>query len=263
MMAQQARNQHKRKAQEPRLSKPLLLSGLAFLLVLLAGLQVQQWLSSPTTLPMKLVRIEGELKYLKLKDLENAVAGKVSGGFFSIDLQAVQNAARQLPWLQQISVKRVWPNTLVLVVEERVAVARWGDKQLVTANGEVFDSQDTGPADLPLLDGPIELAPLLVQRMRSETQRFADLGLQLQQMNVNARGSWQIEFRNGLQVALGQEDVMLKLNRLARHIKRLDRMKGMPQRIDLRYRHGMAVKWPEAVDQQPESAGQTKHRGKV
>ena len=263
-MVNRTRKQQKRKADQQSLSKPLLLSGAAFFLALLAVWQVQNWLSSPATLPMKLVRIEGDLKYLKLADIESAVAGKVSGGFFSIDLQAVQAAARRLPWLQQISVKRVWPNTLLLTVEERVAVARWGDEQLVTAEGEIFAAQGRGPAGLPLLDGPAELAPLLVQRMQSESQRFAGYDMQLAQMTVNERGSWQIVFGNGLRVALGHTEVALKLDRLARHIGTITGMKGMPQSIDLRYRNGMAVKWPEmTAEQRAQAKEQTQHRGKV
>ena len=64
-------------------------------------------------MPFKVVRIDGQLRYLDRLQIERAVDGEIRGNFFTVDVERVHRAARDLPWIDRVSVRRVWPQTLV------------------------------------------------------------------------------------------------------------------------------------------------------
>ncbi len=207
--------------------------------------QFQQWLMDPETLPVQIVKIDGGLKQLKKVELEKAVAGVVSGGYFNIDLNAVQNAAHKLAWVEDVSVKRRWPDTLVMTIKEKTALAQWGKGKLVTAGGVVFAPENDLPAGLPVLIADDSRAQTVVEVYQREVKRFEKLDLVIKQLVLNERGAWSISFANGLQVAVGRVDVEQRLQRLTRYLQVVKKYKGMPETIDLRYSHGMAVNFGE------------------
>jgi cell division protein FtsQ len=210
--------------------------------------QVQSWFMNPATLPIKIVRIDGELKYLQKAELENSVADVVSGGFFNIDLKAIMNRAHQLPWVDEVSVKRIWPDTVVMNIREQVAVARWGEKRLVTAKGETFLPSGLIPEGLAVLQGNNERALEVVELYEKEKMRFAKLDLTIVRLGVNNRGAWSVAFENGLEIAIGRIDVEQRLQRLADNFPAIIQ-RGRPEYIDLRYRHGISVSWKQNAQQ--------------
>lgn len=217
----------------------------AFCMLSVAYWQIHNWFMNPATLPVKVVRIDGELKYLQKAELENAVAGVVSGGFFNIDLQSIMSRAHELPWVDEVSVKRVWPDTVVMEIRERVAIARWGDKHLVTASGEIFLPNELVPEGLPVLKGLDNRSIEVVELFKREKPRFAQLDLTIATLEVNKRGAWSIAFENGLQIAIGRTDIENRLQRLAENFVAITQ-RGNPEYIDLRYRHGIAVSWKKS-----------------
>ncbi|NNJ91445.1 MAG: FtsQ-type POTRA domain-containing protein [Gammaproteobacteria bacterium] len=217
----------------------------AFFMLAFAYWQLHGWLINPATLPVKVVRIDGELKYLQKAELENAVAGVVSGGFFNIDLKSVMNKAHELPWVEEVSVKRIWPDTVVMEIREREAIARWGDKHLVTGSGEIFLPNELLPEGLPVLIGMDDRSVEVVELFKREKPRFARLGLKIATLHVNKRGAWSIAFDNGLHIAIGRMDIKNRLRRLADNFVAISQ-RGNPEYIDLRYRYGIAVSWKKS-----------------
>jgi len=234
---------------------------LSLVLLIVAGfgyLQFHQWLVNPATLPVKIVRIDGTLKFLHVRELEQTVADKVTVGFFNIDLQAIKQSAHQLAWVDEVRVKRIWPDTLVMSIHERVALAHWGDRHLVTASGEVFLPPAEAPAGLARLSGPEDRAMEVVSRFNREKDRFASIGLVVSRLAISDRGAWTMNFSNGLKVAIGRADVENRLQRLQRYLGMISAVRGIPESIDLRYHHGMAVAWKP-----DENSAENKDKGAV
>ena len=118
-------------------------------------------LRDPQVLPLKVVRIDGQFRYLQRSDLEQAVATAVEGNFFTLDVDRIRAAARKLPWVDEVSVRRIWPDTLQMWVQEQIPLARWGKDRLVNPRGEVFQPLPAQkPRHLPRRDGAVESAPL-------------------------------------------------------------------------------------------------------
>ncbi len=63
---------------------------------------------------------------------------KVRGGFFNLDVDAVRLALLGEPWVSEVTVKRIWPDALRVIVIEQIPVVRWGDSGLLNPAGEYF-----------------------------------------------------------------------------------------------------------------------------
>ena len=136
----------------PRLLNMLagFLVGLVMLPFTLAALQLA--LRSPLW-PVHDVTVQGQLEHTTRAEIEAALRGRVSGNFFSVDVVEVRNALERLPWVRRAAVRRVWPDSLEAMLEEHVALARWGERSLVNTYGEGFSG--ASEAKLPRFSGPL------------------------------------------------------------------------------------------------------------
>lgn len=212
-----------------------------------SGFWTVRWLRNPHTLPLRTIRVEGDLRHLSVAQLQKAVAPVATGGFFSVDVEAVRRAAKSLAWVNTASVRRVWPDTLQLDVTEQQPIARWGRDELINGHGALFaPPADTIPEGLPQLEGPKGLEPAVFKQYRAMTQALAPLGLKIAQLVEDQRRAWMLRFSNGVELKLGRARAYPRLLRfvriyptvLAGHIARL-------VSVDMRYSNGFAVRWDQ------------------
>ncbi len=204
-------------------------------------------LADPNTLPMRVVRIDGDFRYLDRKTLERAVIPSVRGGFFTVNVTAVRREALKLAWVDQVRVRRVWPDTLRISIIEQVPLARWGKRRLVNPLGQIFQPEDgILPAGLPVLRGQDEAA-FLVTAGYLALQRVCDSrDLRIASLRRDARGAWHLSLRGGLVVKLGTEGAERRLARFMRlYPSLLARGTGTLKLIDLRYANGFAAHWAD------------------
>lgn len=204
-------------------------------------------LRDPAVLPLKIVRIDGDFKNLDRRALEKAVGGVMEGNFFTVDLEVVRAAALRLPWVDQVTVRRIWPDTLNMWVAEQQPLARWGDQQLVNGRGGVFTPEPGAlKAELPSLSGPDGQAPEMVARYQRMARRFAALALEIDRLAMDDRGAWTVGFRQGVELKLGHADTEARVERFVRLYPRLeqDELRRV-KRVDMRYANGVAVLWGE------------------
>ena len=146
----------------------VLLYFLLFATLVAGGVCGVERLADPRFMPLRVVHIEGDYRYLQRAALERAVAGHVSVGFFTVDVHEVGAAAGALGWVDEVSVRRVWPDALRMYVVEQVPLALWGHDSLMNERGEVFTpGRDARPDGLPQLDGSCgKIAGAFAQRNR-------------------------------------------------------------------------------------------------
>ncbi|HEC17690.1 MAG TPA: FtsQ-type POTRA domain-containing protein [Sedimenticola sp.] len=206
-------------------------------------------LLDPQTLPLKVVRIEGEFKYLDRRRLEQVVAAQLRGGFFTVDVEAVRAKVRALPWVDEAGVRRIWPDTLQIRVTEQAPLARWGGRRLLNRRGEVFSPAPAEiPPGLPQLAGPEGTAAGMAARYRAMQARLDAAGLRIVRLQQDERRAWSIEFADGAVIRLGSRDLDRRLARFIRLYPRLrDAGRGRPRQVDLRYTNGFVVHWDEAA----------------
>jgi cell division protein FtsQ len=250
-MSKRPQRNARKRAQEPTRGNGWLAGGL--LLVVGLGTAAHlgyQYLSQPGRLPLRVVEINGDFHHLAPAAIEAQVAGAIDGGFFTVDMQRVRNAVRGMPWVAEVSVRRVWPDMLRMHVTEQVALARWGEDALVNLHGEVFRPQPMiDSQELPRLDGGPQDAPEVVNLYLLMRSALVNSELTLQEMQLNRRGEWSVTFGNGLSVMFGGGDVVPRMRDFLKVYPQLRAQASRePERIDMRYEHGFAVRWKtEAV----------------
>lgn len=220
-------------------------------LVLLLGLfgGGYHYLSQPGRMPLRVIEITGEFTYLDQGDIEQRVAGAIDGGFLDLDLQQLQEGVLAMPWVDQVSVRRVWPDTLQMHVTEQVPLAYWNKGAMVNLDGEVFRPETLPVLNvLPHLYGSDATAPEVVAFYLQLHARLLQGELRIGKIELNRRNEWKVGFRNGLDLILGREDIAQRQQVfLDVYPQLLVHMHQQPERIDMRYEHGFAVRWRETT----------------
>ena len=229
-----------------------LVGGLMAVLVVTVIVSSFVWMMKPATLPIRQVHIEGKFLRLDTFRLQELVTDKVRGGFFNIDVAAIRNALVALPWVNDVSVHRIWPDGLRVIVNEQVAVVRWNETGLLNEQGHYFSPEkESFPQDLPLLEGPEESQELLLERFNLLKQTY---GLSVVRLQLNQRRAWKFELENGLSVVLGRKDFESRVERFVNVvINNLGEKSSQAREIDMRYTNGFAVRWKQHVTKHIES----------
>ncbi len=220
-----------------------LLFGISLALVVYGT--VRYVLSLPV-FPLRTVELTAEPQRVPTELLEKVVREQMSGNFFTVDLNKTRQAFERLPWVRKVSVRRKFPWTLEVDVEEHVALARWNDKDLVNTHGEVFSGKVEQP--LPVFTGQPDTSAQVTQMYSELNGALQPLHQQIAQISLSPRFAWQVKLDKGMVLELGREEMQ---ERLVRFVKvypySLAALVRPVNHVDLRYRNGFAAYVPGNV----------------
>ncbi len=155
------------------------------------------------------------LQHIKAAEVRANISGKLRGNFFTADLESVRQTFLSLPWVRSASVRRSWPDSLIVTLEEYIPWAVWGaptDSRLVNRDGEIFRVNHSDlmallkRAELIRLVGSEANAKDMVDRYKKLEMTFSPLGWKLVELSLNKRASWSARFSHGLRVEFGRDD---------------------------------------------------------
>ncbi len=227
------------------------LLGILALLLLASGLW---WVAQQPTFALKAIRVAGSegrsLDYVNQLTVKNTALPRIRGNFFTVDLESVRKAFEAVPWVRRASVKRQWPNQLVVTVEEHRPLGTWGDQgKLVSVKGDVFtanlaEAEEGGR--LSELSGPAGSEKEVVARFYDLHTWLTPLGVEPVELKLSERYAWTAVLDNGIVVELGREwnsdTLHSKVERMVGIYPQLAaRLPDRIEKLDLRYRNGLAV----------------------
>jgi cell division protein FtsQ len=226
------------------------------LIVLTAALL---WISQQPVFILRHVQIESaderHLQHIQLATVRSQVLDKVQGNFFSVRLQDVKEAFEALPWVRQASVRRAWPNGLVVSIEEQKPLAIWGkfeQQKLMNVYGEVFtgslaDLDET--TSLAEVNGPDGSSKEVLRLYQKASTWFKPWDAEVKTLVLSDRYAWHIKLSNGVRIEFGREEEQAKgvlEQRVAQLIQYWPEVQQKwPSRVDavdLRYPNGFAVR---------------------
>lgn len=234
------------------------------LAALLLGAAV--WVARHPYFAIRTVQIEGmgqdALVSVTPSAVHGTIAGRLTGNFFTIDLDASRKLIESAPWVRSAQVRRVWPHTLQVKIEEQQPLAYWNETDMINTWGEPFAANEAVLGDdtfLPQLNGPVNSERLVVQRYAEVTQWLSPLGLSIQQLNLSPRYAWEVVLSDDIRLHLGRDPAadiadfhgtsgaMRFAARLERFVQAwptlIERLDGRAiQSADLRYSNGFAIR---------------------
>lgn len=236
--------------------RPLLINLLADLLLLAAAVLLA-WAGATAlqrlpVFPLKQVVVATPLERVSRAQIEHTARRALSGNFFTVDLETAQAAFERMPWVRSASLRRIWPDSVELRLEEQRAVARWtlrdGESRLVNTRGEVFVAATLEP--LPAFAGPEGSAARVLARYQEFTDGLAAIGRKPVAIQLSAREAWYLKLDDGVLLELGRDQprhpVAERLSRFTANYPAASRLaKGRMETIgvvDMRYPNGFALK---------------------
>lgn len=216
--------------------------------LIVAVLMVAAWmkLNDPKFMTIDYVRIDGDFKHLSKSIFEQRITPFVTGGFFSIDLSNIYQVANDYHWIESVSVKRIWPNGLHVLVKEEQPIALWDGARFLNARGEIINAKVKEAKDLPLLSGPDGQERMVLDYYRQLNNQFSDIGLTVDVLTLDSRNNWLLQTSQGITVKIGSENLEERVARFVNAfgvIKSLATQQGSvkEQVFDLRYTNGFAI----------------------
>ncbi|WP_432742098.1 cell division protein FtsQ/DivIB [Methylobacter sp. G7] len=203
------------------------------------------------SIPIKYVRSEGVFQYLGKDEIKEALQPLVMTGFFDADMQAIHQAISELVWVDSVTVKRVWPDAIDIKIREKKPYVRWGQKSLITVRGEIITPKNIDQfKHMPILQGPELKQAKTLEIMKGVNTALADQSMKMAEFTINDRWAWKIKLTTGLEILLGRNEQLKKLQRFLETLEVLGQ--EQVERIaivDLRYPNGYAVSWKPGTEE--------------
>lgn len=188
--------------------------------------------------------IKGDLKYVTEGELRDDFSPLLGQSLLSLSLSDALTVATSSEWVSRAEIRKVWPNTLQVLVYEHTPLAYWGDRQLISTSASVFSPLRVPELPLTRLLGPVGTSDVVLEQFGLVSQVLAPTSLRVDALTLEPRGAWTIAFTNGLVVQLGRQEILERLQRFIAVYKsdlsgRIDQITS----VDARYPHGVAVGW--------------------
>jgi cell division protein FtsQ len=104
--------------------------------------------------------------------------------------------------------------------------------------------------NLTAVTGPELQQVKVLEIMKGIKTALADQSLQLMEFSVNDRGAWKIKLATGLEILLGRNEQLKKLQRYLKTLAVLKQEQVDAMAIvDLRYPNGYAVSWKPGTEE--------------
>jgi cell division protein FtsQ len=223
----------------------------ALVLLALAGTTLA-WVAQRPAFEFRRIEVRGaagELQHVSAAAVRAAVVGRLAGNFFTMRLDDARRVFETVPWVAGASVRRVWPDRLVVTLTEHRALGVWSDGRLLSDAGQLFvanvaEAEIYGP--LVEFDGPAALAPEAARRFYEFAAALAPLALDVAAVEASERAAWSLTTTEGERLLRGRDDppgaLRARLDLIAAAWPQMvARFNGPPARIDARYPNGLAA----------------------
>jgi len=212
------------------------------------------WAANQPAFTIAAISVGGDVSHNSVPTLRANVAPRLGGNFFTLDLARARQAFEGLPWVRHAVVRRVFPNRLLVELQEHQAVAYWGlegEPRLLNMQGEVFEANlgEVEHETLPRLGGPAGHEPQVLAMYQVLQPLFAPMDLELEQLELSGRGGWVARLDTAAVIELGRgsdAEVIARTTRFLRTLtqvtSRYNRRPDAVETADLRHADGYALR---------------------
>lgn len=218
------------------------------MVALLAGAWIYRYAQSSGRFAVKSIEVVGAA-HTSQAELDAVTSRYVGANLFKIDIEAVQNDVRTLPWVKSIDIEKKLPDTLRIRVSERTPVAlalTASGLRYVDERGVAFAplSPAVGDPDLLLISGSshadLARAAELVRELRT---RDPQVYSRLSEVRAIAPDGFAVFDRDiGALIYVKRDDISQKFRNLYGIVQSERFSRGQLQYADLRFTDRIVVK---------------------
>ncbi|CAA2929159.1 Cell division protein FtsQ [Arsenophonus endosymbiont of Bemisia tabaci Q2] len=174
------------------------LAGMIFFLIVLStiiwsGWMVLNWMKDVNRLPIPKLVITGERLYTRDDNVRKAIlALGMLGTFMTIDINAIQNQIKTMPWIRQVTLRKQWPDELKIHLVEYKPYAKWNDTFFINAEGSFFSLPAllNVKGNFLMLYGPQGSQKEVLEMYRVMEQKLAPHNFSIKSVSMTARRAW-------------------------------------------------------------------------
>ena len=238
------------------------------LCVVVVALFAVDFVLHPERFQTKNVNIVGDLSNTTSNQIISAISQVADSNILLVDMAEAAAAAQSLPWVENATIRRKWPDTIEVRISERVIQARWNGSQFLDQIGTPVELPEYEDETLPLLSGPQGSSYEVLEKYRIWDRAASSVDLRVVGVNKSARGSWElvVESQNSVvsddgvavaspvQILFGGVDIYTRTQRFLRVYQGVFKpVHHKLEVVDLRHPDGVAVTWKD--DFQPRLQG--------
>ncbi len=217
--------------------------------MLLVAKVVYLYLAEPGRFPINTVKISASFEHISRAEIEKILDKYNNNNSMLLPISSLQADLRSLPWAKSIEIKRIWPDTLKIMIEEKQPIAIWKNN-FITNDGSMIVAaiQDIQKQNrirsLPKLSGPDKQYQEVLQNFEKLSKLLSAYGLHAESLNLRDNQSWDLYLDDGVVLRLGKKDFEKRVLGFCKaySTELVDKPEKMTS-VDLRYPHGMAVQW--------------------
>lgn len=193
--------------------------------------------------PIERVQVRAPFHHVSHTAIAQTVKPFLHTSILQASTAAMEQRLQSLPWVGKATVSRKWPDTLVIHLQERQAIARFNEKGLLDNHGVLFYPSEMGAGELPLLIGDEHTENQLLQHLQKMSKMLANVSLSIAKVQQEAT-KLTVTLTSGTVLVLSQREANAQLRRFIDIYPSLTKQKHQRLAyVDLRYRYGIAVKW--------------------
>lgn len=214
--------------------------------LLLSARMIYVFIADPQRFPIRTIKIAASYQHITRKQLEEVLSGYLNESFVVLSVDALQHDLSGLDWAHNVTIERVWPDTLNITMIEKMPVAIWNDS-LMTEEGHLFHQHTSKTGlGLPKLSGPQQQKLDILQKYQKLSKLLSTYGLTATALQVRDNQAWELTLADGSALFLGKRDLEKRLMRFCRAYSLVFAEKSEQLfSVDLRYARGMAVQWKQ------------------
>ena len=187
---------------------------------------------------------------LDINVLQARLATQLGNSLFSFKVDAARDEVLSDPWVQSATVRKVYPDTIVVDVVERKPVALWQSKgkvHLISRDGFVISQAGPKHMNLPQVVG--EGANLAAAEFLSVISRFPVISQKASAYVRVAGRRWNVRINDGPQVLLPEADWQVALSELQDLQQKKELLDRDIVQIDMRLTDRLVIKLdPDAAE---------------
>ncbi len=234
-----------------------LVVGLIGLLIALGlvVLLVTDGLYNPRQFNISKISLTGDAAHVDRDSLRQSVVEMIDGNYFSLDANKIIKALHTLPWVEKVRLRRQWPDTLMVDIEEFQPIALWGEDKWLTTTGKLVALPLPPNVALPRLSGPSSEVDQVWPKYQKWAALFARNGLRLSKLNLSRQHLYTLDLEyttrrenaiKGFTMILSEANADSQLNAfLESRRQALIEYPGLIKAVDLRYPSGFSVSFYE------------------